>query len=198
MSMKDWRDRHGLTQGAVEALFGVSRRSIVSWETGEKELPGYMRFAMLGYDAEQGAPIAEQPAAISDDRESVRALVEESLEGVRRDMRTLNQNQAALNEMIPESLEARLNALEARLPRGIPSIDELEARADRTLTNDDLAAAKARKLAELEALEADQAAVVPMNPYRPAPLTPAEEAARKARRAAAKAAHISSGEPWDE
>lgn len=178
MSMKDWRERHGLTQGAVEALFGVSRRSIVSWEAGEKELPAYMRYAMRGYDAEQGAPIAEQPAAISDDRESVRALVEESLEGVRRDMRTLNQNQAALNEMIPESLEARLNALEARLPRGIPSIDELEARADRTLTDDYLEARRRAKLAELEALEADQATVVPMNPYRPQQMTPTEEAAR--------------------
>jgi len=137
MSMKDWRERHGLTQGAVEALFGVSRRNIVSWETGEKELPGYMRFAMLGYDAEQGAPIAEQPAAISDDRESVRALVEESLEGVRRDMRTLNQNQLELCDAIPESLEARLNAIEAKLanlhpirPHLAPDVQALQDKED--------------------------------------------------------------------
>ena len=193
MTPKTWRERHGMTQQQAADAVGVSCSLWRAIEAGTREASLTLTLALKGYDAEQGAP-----TAAADDA-PLSATTEARLNALEARLNALEAAAMPRQLRFAPDVQALQDRMDADLEaRRLAKLAELKAKADRTLTDDDLAAAKARKLAELEALEADQAAVVPMNPYRPAPLTPAEEAARKARRAAAKAAHISSGEPWDE
>lgn len=179
-----------MTQQQAADAVGVSCSLWRAIEAGTREASLTLMLALKGYDAEQGAPMAEPSPADDADQRAIEDALAERLD--------------ALEAL---SIEARLNALEAKMaatqpyrPRLAPDVQALQEDAAMT-------AARQRKLAELEALEAEEAAGAagaptvpidqPWNTYRPPQLTPAEEAAKKAKAAAAKAAHLATGEPWD-
>lgn len=186
-----WRDRMGFSQRQAAEALGVSPGTINAAEAGKRPIEPMMGYACrwIEYEATANAPSPdddprdEQPA--DHGGPAWRQSVEDRFD--------------ALEAL---SLEARLNALEAKLtafrPRLAPDVQALQDKED--ADHAAMLARSAAKRAELEAQEAEEPEAVigqPWNTYRPPQLTPEQEAARKAARAAAKAAHLATGEPWD-
>ena len=50
-----WRRRHGLSLAAAADALGLSRRTVVYYERGQKPIPRVVGLAIKGYDAAQAA-----------------------------------------------------------------------------------------------------------------------------------------------
>lgn len=110
----EWRSRMGFSQRQAGNALGVSPATVNAIEKGTR-LPGLtIELACEALEKRQGAPMA----APSPD------AIEARLNAMANVMRTLNDNQLALCEEIPEGLAARLNAIEAKLADLAP--DELQ------------------------------------------------------------------------
>lgn len=54
-ALHTWRKEKGLTQEALGALLGVTRKTINEWENEKAAIPPYLRFALKGIEADQRA-----------------------------------------------------------------------------------------------------------------------------------------------
>ncbi len=48
--LREWRRERGLTQEQLARVLGVSRVCVAYWETGKREIPAIMPWALLGLD----------------------------------------------------------------------------------------------------------------------------------------------------
>ena len=49
--LKDWREKHGLTQDRLAELLKVAKNTISRWERGERSIPEYMDLALEALEA---------------------------------------------------------------------------------------------------------------------------------------------------
>ena len=52
LELKEWRDRIGLTQKQLAASIGVTAPAIQHWESGRRDIPGWLRLALIGLEQE--------------------------------------------------------------------------------------------------------------------------------------------------
>jgi DNA-binding transcriptional regulator YiaG len=52
-----WREKHGLTQGALARHIGVTRACVSQWESGERKVPAFLHLALKCLKVKKGSEL---------------------------------------------------------------------------------------------------------------------------------------------